>query len=288
VCAWLLTACGQSSAPKPTSIPPSHATAQSPNGAASPANPRATAVSAPAAGCGIYCQQAGLSQGGPSPGYPCPDAGCLRCPPRNCVSLKSGAATATHGVATVKLSCNLSAACHGVLLMCLPVDVCSIGRTVGGFGGRLAGSDFVIPPDMATDVGVALTDLGKQVASGPGGFRAVVLVDLLDYGTVLYPGLSPDLTMGNSSLNLTSTDSPAFPAGAIASCGGPVFVGPDTSCLFARSVRKAYIDTGLNGYSGTTLTASSPVTGQTYVMRCAGGSPVVCRGGTSALVEFYI
>ena len=172
--------------------------------------------------------------------------------------------------------------------MCLPVDVCSIGRTVGGFGGRLAGSDFVIPPETATNVGVALTDLGKQVASGPGGFRAVVLVDLRDYGTVLYPGLSPGLTMRNSSMDLTSTDSPDFPAGATASCGGPVFVGPHTSCPFARSVRKAYTGTGLNGYSGTTVTAVSPVTGQSYMMKCAGGSPVVCSGGTNALVEFYI
>jgi len=148
------------------------------------------------------------------------------------------------------------------------------------FGGRLAGSDFVVSPESTSKVGVTLTSLGEQIASGPGGFRAVVLVDLLDYGIVLYPGMA-----GNSSLTLTSTDPPAFPAGATASCGGPVFVGPHTSCPFAQAVKKAYMSHG--PYGNATVTASSPVTGQTYVMQCTVGSPDVCKGGTNALVEFY-
>jgi hypothetical protein len=124
---------------------------------------------------------------------------------------------------------------------------------------------------------VALTTLGKQVASGPGGFRAGVLVDLLDYGTVLYPSSST----GNFSL--TSTGPPTFPAGATASCGGPVFVGPHTSCPFAENVKKAYY----LKYGNATVRAFSPVAGQTYVMQCTRGSPHVCRGGANALVEFY-
>jgi hypothetical protein len=36
-----------------------------------------------------------------------------------------------------------------------------------------------------------------------------------------------------------------------------------------------------------TVTAVSPVTGETYQMQCTGGSPVVCMGGTNAIVEFY-
>jgi hypothetical protein len=152
---------------------------------------------------------------------------------------------------------------------------------MGGFGGRLAGSDFVVPPKTTSEVGVALTTLGKQVASGLGGFRAAVVVDLPGYGTVLYPGSAT----GNFSLTLTSTDPPTFPAGATASCGGPVFVGPHTSCAFAQSVKKAYLKLG--GSGNARVRAFSPVTGRTYVMQCTGGSPDVCRGGTNALVEFY-
>jgi hypothetical protein len=122
---------------------------------------------------------------------------------------------------------------------------------------------------------VALTTPGKQVASGPGGFRAAVIVDLLNYGTVLTGSAT-------GSFSLTSTGPPVFPAGATASCGGPVFVGPHTSCQFAESVAKAYSNS-----TGSTVSAVSPVTGQSYVMQCTGASPHVCRGGTDALVEFY-
>ena len=152
---------------------------------------------------------------------------------------------------------------------------------MGGFGGRLAESDFVVPPKTTSAVGVALTTLGKQVASGRGGFRAGVLVDLLNYGAVLYTG-SP---VGNSSLTLTSTDPPTFPVGATASCGGPLFVGPHTSCPFAENVKKAYLKLG--GGENASVRVFSPVTRQMYVMRCTGGSPDVCRGGTNALVELY-
>jgi hypothetical protein len=271
VCGWLLAACGQSSLPKSTSTTSSNAAPQS-TGTALSASPSATASPAAAAGCGIYCQQAGLGQGPDIHGYPCPTAGCLLCPPQHCVSLATGGATATNGVATVKFSCNLSTACHGAFLICLPLDVCSSGPTRGGFGGRLAGSDFVVPPKTTSEVGVALTTLGKQVASGPGGFRAAVYVDLLNYGMLLQPG----------DFSLTSTDPPTFPAGATASCGGPVFAGPHTSCPFAENVEKAYLNSG-----NATVSAVSPATGQTYVMQCTGGSPYVCMGGTNALVEFY-
>jgi hypothetical protein len=134
----------------------------------------------------------------------------------------------------------------------------------------------VVPPKNTREVGVALTTLGKQVASGPGGFRAMVVVDLLDYGMLLPAGSAT----GNFSL--TTTSPPAFPADATASCGGPLFVGPHTSCAFAKNVEKAYLNSG-----NSTVSAVSPVTGQTYVMQCVAGSPDVCRGGTNALVEFY-
>ena len=295
VCACLLAACGQSSQPRPalttsssTAAPSSQprpalttsssTAAPSFTGSAFSVSPGATSAPAAAAGCGTYCQQAGVSQGDPWPGYPCPKAGCLPCPPHNCVTLQSTGATATNGVATVRLSCNLSTACRGAFLICLPLAACASTQTIPALGGRLAGSDFVVPSGSTSEIGVALTTIGKQVVSGPGAFRAAVLVDLLDYGGVLYSG-SP---AGNSNLTLTSTDPPSFPAGTTAGCGSAVFVGPHTSCLFARNVVKAY----LFSY-GSAVRAFSPVTGHTYVMHCTDSSPYVCRGGTNALVEFY-
>ena len=129
---------------------------------------------------------------------------------------------------------------------------------------------------------MALTALGKQVVSGPGGFHAMVEVGLLGYAMV---GIASS-SAGN--FILTSTDPPTYPAGATGSCGGVVFVGPDTSCPFAENVKRAYS----NAYSASstppdTVSVASPVTGVTYEMRCTGESPVACRGGTNALVEFY-
>ena len=226
VCACLVGACGHASVPSSTSSTPSAAASQ------------ASASMVAPLGCGTYCQQAGISQGGP--GDPCPKAACLKCPPQDCVTLESGGATATNGVVQVKLRCNLSAACRGILLICLPRYFCSLGATedryngAPGYGGRLAGSDLVVPPGTASEVGVALTALGKQVVSGHSGFHAMVEVGLLGYAMV---------DIANSSagkLSLTSTDPPTYPAGATASCGGIVFVGPDTSCPFAENVKRAY------------------------------------------------
>ena len=276
VCACLVGACGHASVPSSTSSTPS--------AAASHASASASAVAV--RGCGTYCQQAGISQGGP--GAPCPKAACLKCPPQGCVTLESGGATATNGVVKVKLSCNLSAACRGILLICLPGYFCTLGQTADrydgspGYGGRLAGSDLVVPPGTTSEVGVALTALGKQVVSGHSGFHAMVKVGLLGYGMV---GIASS-SAGNFSL--TSTDPPTYPAGATGSCGGIVFVGPNTSCPFAENVKRAYS----NAYSATstppdTVSVASPVTGVTYEMRCTGESPVACGGGTNALVEFY-
>ena len=277
-CLCLVVACGHSTA-----------SSSSPNTPVTPVTPAtetsaavvSSAAAPPAAtlGCGTYCQQAGNSAGDQPEGYPCPTGGCLKCPPQNCVSVESRSATVTNGVATVKLTCNLSTECKGAFLICLPA-LCQVGRTEAGGGGRLAGSDFVVPANTTSDVAVGLTDVGKQLVSGPGGFGAGIIVDLLDYGPVIN-------TTGShtGSFELTSTDPPALPPGATASCGGVVFVGPNTSCPFAQNVFKAYsnFDVSANG----TLTVVSPVTGKRYTMQCTAGSPVVCRGGTNAIVEFY-
>jgi hypothetical protein len=195
------------------------------------------------------------------------------------VTLQSSGATAANGVVTVRMSCNLSAECRGAFLVCLPLAFCQAGPTRQYAGGRLAGSDFAVPAGTTSDVPVALTDLGKQVASGPGGYMASVLVDLQDYGYVIYN----DATTG--SLSLATTDQPEVPPGATASCGGTVFVGPDTSCPFAENVASAYMEAGNSG--SRTVTAVSPATNQAYTMQCVDGSPVACTGGTNAVVEFY-
>ena len=245
-------------------------------GSPPPARPKAAPVSAP--GCGTYCQQAGNSAGTSVPGYPCSSSGCLQCPPGNCIALQSAGASASNGVITVQLTCSLSSECIGAFLLCLPDGaLCEAGQTNNGGGGRLAGSDFTVPAGTTANVPVTLTDLGRQVASGPGGYEASVLVDLQDYGVVI----DDDSTTGDFSLN--STDPPEYPPGATASCGGLVFTGPDTSCPFAENVVSAYG----GQFGNATVTASSPVTGETYTMQCSGESPISCPGGTNALVGFY-
>jgi serine/threonine-protein kinase len=131
-------------------------------------------------------------------------------------------------------------------------------------------------------VAVALTTVGMQLASETGGIRPLVLIDMLDYGIVL------DSQSNGSTFSLTSTDPPIFPAGATASCGQAVFVNSDTTCPFAQNVEQAYSNSNSPGTGTTTVTVASPVTGQTYTMQCTGQWPVVCQGGTNALVEFYI
>lgn len=59
-----------------------------------------------------------------------------------------------------------------------------------------------------------------------------------------------------------------------------------TSCEFAVVVRNEYLRSGLDGADGT-LEATSPVTGQTYTMRCVGHQPVRCEGGNRAQVLIY-
>jgi hypothetical protein len=224
--------------------------------------------------------------GAPHAGYPCSSSRCLGCPPKDCVSLESDTATVTNGVATVQMTCHLSTQCRGAFLICLFSDFCHIGPSKQGAqvaGGRMAGSDFTVPARTTRDVSIGLTALGEQVVStNSGGFSGSIIVDMLDYGYV-------DVAVGSNaqlrSLTLTTTDSPTYPAGATAGCGEAVFVGSGTSCQFAQNVAKAYDKLVFKGNG--TVTASSPVTGDSYQMQCTGGSPVVCRGGTNAVVEFY-
>jgi len=64
-------------------------------------------------------------------------------------------------------------------------------------------------------------------------------------------------------------------------CGGTVSAGGSASCAFALNVASAYY---YSGGGTTSVQAYSPVTNQTYVIRCESGVPVVCRGGINAVV----
>ena len=278
-CAFLLAACGSSAGS--TSAPAAaFASSASSAGPAVSSNPpsSAQATSAAAPGCGQYCQQAGGSAGTTTIGYPCPSNGCLKCPAQNCITVAGNSGTVTNGVATVPLTCNLATACQGAVLLCRGTDGCHTGGSA--LGGRIAGSDFTLAAGATSNVPVGLTAFGEQtVTANSSGYGVTVMIDMLDYGYV-YP-----VTDTPPSFTVTTSDPPAYPSGATASCGGTLFVGPGTSCPFAQNVEHAY--TSSLGYGNGTVTASSPVTGETYQMQCTDGWPVSCSGGTNALVEFY-
>lgn len=68
---------------------------------------------------------------------------------------------------------------------------------------------------------------------------------------------------------------------ATSSCGANISVNSTTTCAFAENVASAYRYS--NGGT-TSVSAWSVVTQQYYSMYCVAGVPVVCRGGTNAVV----
>jgi hypothetical protein len=70
--------------------------------------------------------------------------------------------------------------------------------------------------------------------------------------------------------------------GPVASCGGGVQVGPNTTCAFAMNVAG---EKGSNP-GASTISAYSPVTGDYYTMTCSrwSGGGTVCTGGNGASV----
>lgn len=69
-------------------------------------------------------------------------------------------------------------------------------------------------------------------------------------------------------------------------CGDGVIAGANTSCPFAKNVRKEYL--AVPGDS-VEIDVHSPVTGKTYTMACVrSGDSVSCRGGNHAVVTFPV
>ena len=63
-------------------------------------------------------------------------------------------------------------------------------------------------------------------------------------------------------------------------CGAGLYAGPDTSCEFALNVQQAYYK---NPLPGAILQVYSPVTGDTYPMKCTPrGTGATCSGGVGA------
>lgn len=182
----------------------------------------------------------------------------------------------------------------------------------GGYGPPPGGDDW------------AGYDQGSGGGGGNGGVIAVVAVVvalLLVGGVAAFLFLRPGgeggapAAGGEEVVTITSTapvetDAPATstrptsptttsraprPASVLEECsdsGGDLYPrsgrGTDnTTCPFARSVRDAYLGAGHIG-GAATIEADSPVTGQTYTMRCNGTDEfVVCRGGNNAVVYLY-
>ena len=100
-------------------------------------------------------------------------------------------------------------------------------------------------------------------------------------------------TASRSEWTTTRTRASA-PGGLVEECsdsGGPDLPRSGrgtqaTSCPFAISVRDAYFATARPGEPAM-VDAYSPVTGQSYEMRCTGGEVITCRGGNNAVVYLY-
>ena len=132
------------------------------------------------------------------------------------------------------------------------------------------------------------------------GFIGLLVAALIGLG-IYYFGFAnknDDATAASpSTTTLTSTvpptgqpaqTGPAAPPAGSTPCSSVVGIGSGvTSCEFAANVRAAYLASGADGASRV-VSATSPVTGQTYQMSCGPESGiVVCRGGNNAVVHIY-
>jgi hypothetical protein len=145
--------------------------------------------------CSQFCLQAGPEGGPNSDGCQGPDGkpyssstanGCLECPAQDCLDVLSATATPVNGTVAVRLRCRVSIPCDGALLLLEP------NRQVAPDGNKLppsewvGGSDIRVQAGAVANVGITLTQLGKQLVSSPGGYTAAVAVQIRVYGSVGY------------------------------------------------------------------------------------------------------
>ena len=110
-----------------------------------------------------------------------------------------------------------------------------------------------------------VTVTGEQAAGG-----SQDTTELLDAVTSLREATGDD-KLGNG----------ATPQGFRArSCGAGVYVkAKTTSCAFALNVARDFLSS-----PGYTFYSYSPVTGQTYLVRCTRSYPVLCKAGSARIV----
>jgi hypothetical protein len=131
-------------------------------------------VASAAPPCGSLCAQAGPSAGNTAPSA-CPHTGCLHCPKPDCLLVLSRSAHVSHNEFRVLVHCFWSRACQGGLTV-WKLD--SISET-----GRVAGSEFNVPPRQIPTVAIGLTGLGRQLMTA-GHYRGDVYVVLEGAGYV--------------------------------------------------------------------------------------------------------
>lgn len=93
---------------------------------------------------------------------------------------------------------------------------------------------------------------------------------------------------GDSTTTVQATTPPPSPSGTStvgnADCGGELTTGPHTSCPFAQNVRRTYF---AQGGGNITITAFSPVTGQSYTMTCVLGDGIVGCTGPQGIAAYF-
>ncbi|QKT06548.1 serine/threonine protein kinase [Gordonia sp. X0973] len=170
----------------------------------------------------------------------------------------------------------------------MPAPVRHTGAQVGStasppptglaYGAYPSGSAYAVTPKSRG---------GNQVLIGV--LAALVVVALGVGGYFAWSSLRGD-SAASPPVTVTETTSagPAIPPPDSVPCDTTVGVGTSvTSCPFAAAVRDAYLAAGAKGQART-VTAYSPVTGQSYSMSCLPEQGiVVCRGGNDAVVHIY-
>jgi hypothetical protein len=70
-------------------------------------------------------------------------------------------------------------------------------------------------------------------------------------------------------------------------CDQNISAGPHTTCGFADNVFRAFAHEAVQGSEEASVTATSPVTGKAYTVRCGTTHGItVCTGGTDARIRF--
>jgi hypothetical protein len=139
-----------------------HSSAPSAQTTASPSE-RTTAIQAPP-GCSQFCEDAGPSAGDSGPAtYTCAVTGCLPCPQAGCLAVLSTSAVVRNGVFEAKVRCLVSRQCRGAFVVWKLDSLAS--------DGRLAGSDISVAGNETTEIRVATTPLGEELARTAGGYK---------------------------------------------------------------------------------------------------------------------